>query len=174
MIEIMGKVREQGLFWFQLAGHLNCFVQTEVRDMTPPAERIQDEQVEPFQKCHALCRNLVRVCAVGNIPDTETKHIKAWTMFQANRDDRCSQYFKWLGPDAVKFQLRGRPGMGRHAGGKGIIKGRANTLLHALLAVKRHGMPKVELEQPQVIQAKDVICMLMREQDAVDHPNLFP
>ena len=58
--------------------------------------------------------------------------------------------------------------------GKGIVERLSNALLHRFFAKQRDSVPQVKLEQAEVIQTENMICMFMREQDTVYDTDTFP
>src|SRR4029079_4632613 len=55
-----------------------------------------------------------------------------------------------------------------------VIERLANPLLDRLFAVQRHRMAQVKLEQPQIIETKDVVGVLVRETPRVNNADALP
>ena len=57
--------------------------------------------------------------------------------------------------------------------GKGIVERLANAVFDLLLAVDRHRVAQVVGKQPQVVQAEDVVGVVVREERGVDDADLL-
>jgi hypothetical protein len=52
--------------------------------------------------------------------------------------------------------------------GEGIVERLANSLFDDGLTIQRNGVAEVKREEPQIVEAKNVVGVLVREEDGVD------
>jgi len=139
-----------------------------MRDMRPVAEGIEHEHIEPFQESHACGRDSVGVGAIGHVADAEAEDIETGAMREADGRDSRSEQIERVGVDSLEVELRGSAGVCVLAIGKGVIERLANAGLDCRFAVERHGVAQIERKEAQVVEAEDVVGVLVREEDRVD------
>src|SRR5262245_8600788 len=71
----------------------------------------------------------------------------------------------------MKCKLRSRASMCGLDCGECIVKRFANPLFHQWLAIKRDGVNQVEGKQPQIIEAENVVGVLVRIDDGMNDPD---
>ena len=137
------------------------------------SQRIKDQDIQAFQQAHTFWRNLVGIGAVSHVTKAKTQHLEIGTMLETNRYDGQPQHLERFQPNALKNKLGNGTGMSGLAIGKGIVERLSNTILHRFFTKQRDSVPQVKLEQAEVIQAENMVRVLMREQDTVHDTDTF-
>lgn len=125
-------------------------------------QRAQHEGVQPMQFGPLGRRNLLDICQVGKraCPETEHRHLAVqgfhWCYFEGAYPERAAFV------NTVQFDLR-CPGVAV-LGLKNISEALLKFLSHCFGTVHRHISSITEVEGPHIIQADDVVIVLMGEQ----------
>ena len=57
------------------------------------AESIEDQDVQALESFQTFRRNLIGVCAVGDIAKAKAEHIKSWAVLKPQRNHLSAQDF---------------------------------------------------------------------------------
>ncbi len=142
-------------------------------DVGAVAEGVENEDVEAVELFQAFGRDAVGVGAVGDVADAEAEDVEARPVVQADGSDFCAEQVEGFEADGVKGELWGRAGVGGLAVAEGVVERFANAVFDERLAVERDGMAEVEREEAKIVEAKDVVGVLVGEEDGVDDADLL-
>jgi hypothetical protein len=173
VFKFVAHVREQRTAWLEATGDLDRLIQSKMRDVRIAPQRVENKYVQISQQLHAFRRDLVRVGAIGDVADAKSEYLEIWTVPERNRDNLSAQEFERLAVDVMNLELRHAAWVKIGRWIERIVERSPNAAFYRRLAIQRHGPAKIKLLQPQVIQSKNVVGVLMRIQHGMDHPNLF-
>ena len=105
----MGEVR---LFGLELLNDRDSLIERKMGHMRGGAKCVEDQHIKSLQLCHALGWNIVRVGAVGDVADAETKHIEARPMMQAYGDHLSTEDIDGGEIERAQIKLRDGSGVG--------------------------------------------------------------
>src|SRR5262249_26343318 len=116
----------------------------------------------------------VSVGAVGDVADPETEHVKM-SMDERDRHHTLPQHFKRVVIDALKRQL-GHIAGGKsfRLGSKGVCKGGADDPLNFRRAVNWYGPAEQPGKGAHVIEPKEMIHVVVREENGMNQVDLRP
>ena len=174
MAEVVADVGEEGAAGAEFFGDGDGFVKGEVGDVGAVAEGVEHEDVEPFQQRQAFVRDAVGVGAVGEVADAKAEDFEAGAVLEADGGDPLAQDVKGGQANAPEFQAGDRPVVGLLPVREGVAERQTDALLHDFFAVERHRMPQVERKQPQVVEAENVVGVLVGIEDGVGDADFLP
>ena len=172
MLQVVADVREERPPRCQLPGHRDRLVQAKMRGVRPP-QGIQNQHVQPLQKRHARRVDAVGVGAIGHVAEAESQHVAA-AVVQGDGHHARAQHLEGLATEGPKDQPRHAPGgiLPRRRV-EGIVEDFANALLDDRIAKDRQVAAEILGEDPQVVQAEEVVGVLVRVEHGVDQADLF-
>ena len=129
-------------------------------------QAVDDEAVQPLEPRECLLWNRVGVGAVGEIAEPKPEHVKRAVRKPQRHHPRPEQVER-LREDPVKLHLRhAAPWHGNSL--EGVVEGAADPTLHPLLAVERHGPAHLIAKGADVVEAVDVIDVVVGVEHGVD------
>src|SRR5262245_24858920 len=86
VLEVVGHVRQIRLGRLQTLNHVKGLIQAEMGRVRLQPQRVQDQDLEPLQKSHALSGNLADIGAIRQITYAKAEYIEVG-VFERNRRD---------------------------------------------------------------------------------------
>lgn len=159
---------EEGSFGLELLGDGDGFVEAVVGDVWLVAEGVEDEGVEAFELVEAVGGDVVGVGAVGDVADAEAKDFETRAVKQADRFDLRAEDVEGIGGDAIEGQTRDGSFVSLLVRREGIIERVSKTTLDSFFTIKWQRRIEIELKESQVVEAEDVVGVLVCESDCVN------
>ena len=94
-------------------------------------------------------------------------------MFQSDGNYPQSEHLERFGRDIAEDELRYRAAVVVRSRLKGIVERFANSFLDARFTIQRYRSSQVKLEQPQVVEPKQVIGVFVRKENGMHDADFF-
>jgi hypothetical protein len=163
MVNVVRHVRQKRFLRLHASNDLKRFINAEMGGMPPEAQGIQHQHVQPVQQWPAAFGNFVHIGAISDISKPKTQHIEMGVK-QGYRRDGLAQDFKGRFGNAVDGELRD-VNVSRFLarGWKCVGEDGPNYSFNFGGAVKRHWSAQLVRDRADVIQAEEVVCMVVSE-----------
>lgn len=139
------------------------------------AERIKDEYIQISQLFQGFFRNGTGIRAIGDVSNAEPQDLEPGPVLEPQWNDFCPENFNFLiRKNWVKFDCGNSSPVSLGLVGECVGKRRSQSIFDYFFTEYGYGMPEIKLEQSQVVHTHDVIRMLMRVSNRVDHSDILP
>lgn len=171
MFHFMADVREVSAASTQASRRIHCLIKTEMRHMSTETQRVENEHIQVQELFPALRRDAIGVGAVGDTTNAETQYLKSWAVQEPNRLDGRTTDRKRIQSNGMDRELWDSSGMGPGFIAERIIIRLANPCRDGRGTVEWYRRPQIELHQPQIVQAENMVGMFVCVGHGVDDPN---
>jgi hypothetical protein len=164
MSELMCDMGEIGVAGANAAGGLDGLLQAEVSGMRCAPQGIEHEHVKMLDERPGRIWNGAAVGEIGKAPDAVSKNHLVPVIDRNGNEGTAS---KLQGAVQVKERQFREPAATRRRRIEGVRKHASDSLERTLVTVTRDRRALPEIENPHIVEAKDVIGMAVGEEDDV-------
>ena len=135
-------------------------------------QAVEDQDIEAAEQRPGRVRDAAGVGAIGNSTEAEAEHVEG-AVLEPQRHNTASENLERRRADPLELEP-GHATAGRRRRGEGVVEGLADPGLHRPLAQHPHRPAGVEAERPHVVEAVDVVNVVVRVKHSVDLADVLP